>query len=89
MRDHVDVRNAASTAIEAKRHIASDIKPALGQIRISALTRADVVGWHSKFADIPYSGNRALAYLRKALSLASKDWGYRLRQPGAGRHDVP
>ena len=84
VRDYVNVRNRASTAIEAKRHIAKDIKPTLGQLKISALTRADIIGWHARFADRPYSGNRALAYLRKALSLASKDWGLRSDNPALG-----
>ena len=58
MKEYVKVRNRASTAHEAQRHIEVDIKPALGAIRISALTRADVVGWHARYADTPYSGNR-------------------------------
>jgi integrase len=84
LKEHVRVRNRASTAREAERHMEKDIKPALGAIRISALTRADVVGWHAGFAATPYGGNRALAYLRKALSLAAKDWGYRPDNPALG-----
>jgi integrase len=84
LREHVEVRNRGSTLREVRRHIAKDIKPALGNIRISALTRADVVNWHNQFAASPYGGNRALAYLRKALSLASRDWGLRPDNPALG-----
>ena len=82
--EYVEVRNRASTQREVRRHVEADIKPALGNMRIGSLTRADVVSWHAKYSATPYSGNRALAYLRKALSLASKDWGLRPDNPALG-----
>lgn len=83
-REYVAAHNSPSTAKEIDRHIERDLKPALGSIRISDLTRADVVSWHAGYADRPYSGNRALAYLRKALSLAAKEWGLRPDNPALG-----
>lgn len=83
-REYVAAHNSPSTAKEIERHIERDIKPALGSIRISDLTRADIVTWHATYADRPYGGNRALAYLRKALSLAAKEWGLRPDNPALG-----
>lgn len=83
-KEYVAAHNSPSTAKEIERHIEKDIKPTLGSIRISDLTRADVVSWHAGYADRPYTGNRALAYLRKALSLANKEWGLRPDNPALG-----
>lgn len=82
--DHVEAHNKASTASEARRQVEKNIKPALGDKRISLLTRADVKRWHGSFAERPYEGNRALAYLRKALTLAWKDWELRNDNPALG-----
>lgn len=82
--EYVAIHNRASTAAEIKRHIEVDIKPALGAHKIGTLGRADIVRWHGGFSDRPYVGNRALAYLRKALSLASKDWELRPDNPALG-----
>lgn len=83
--EHVAAHNKSSTAAEAKRQVEKNIKPALGGIRISLLTRAEIKNWHGTFAEgRPYEGNRALAYLRKALSLAWKDWELRNDNPALG-----
>jgi integrase len=60
------------------------MKPALGKIKISDLTRAHIKRWHSGLSRKPYDGNRALAYLRKALSLAANDWELRPDNPALG-----
>lgn len=83
-KEYVAAHNSPSTAKEIDRHIERDIKPALGAIRISDLARADVVAWHAGYADRPYTGNRALSYLRKALSLAAREWGLRPDNPALG-----
>jgi hypothetical protein len=45
--------------------------------------------WHSATKDHPYEGNRSLAYLRKALSLAVKEWELRSDNPALGIKAFP
>ena len=82
--EHVEIRNKAKTAEDAKRHVEQDVRPALGKTRLKDLTRAQIKEWHLSFRDRPYAGNRSLAYLRKALSLAEKDWEIIDRNPAMG-----
>ncbi len=84
VREYVTVHNRGSTAAEIKRHVEVDIEPALGALRIGAIGRADIVRRHGTFTERPFAGNRALAYLRKCLSLASKDWELRSDNPALG-----
>lgn len=87
--EHVTTHNKPSTAAEARRHVETRIKPALGKLKIGELTRADVKRWHSAFKDSRYEGNRSLAYLRKALSLAVKEWELRTENPALGIKAFP
>jgi len=82
--EHVAPNNKASTASEIRRHVETKIKPILGRYRISELSRADLKKWHATFRNQPYEGNRSLAYLRKALSLASTEWELRPDNPARG-----
>lgn len=84
LKEYVSVHNKASTAAEIEKHVEKDLKPEFGTTRIGAVGRADIVRWHATYSDRPYYGNRALAYLRKALSLASKDWELRADNPALG-----
>jgi integrase len=87
--EHVAAHNKASTAKEAGRIVQTRIKPALGHIRITDLTRADVKAWHQALAAVPYEANRALAYLSKMLSLAATDWELRPDNPSHGIKRFP
>jgi len=89
LKDHVATHNKPSTAAEAFRHVETKIKPTLGKLKINELTRADVKRWHSATKDHPYEGNRSLAYLRKALSLAVKEWELRSDNPALGIKAFP
>jgi hypothetical protein len=51
--EHVAAHNKASTAAEARRIVETRIKPALGNIRITDLTRADIKAWHQGMAATP------------------------------------
>lgn len=84
VREHVGPHNRATTASEARRLVERELKPTFGKLRIGELTRAQVKSWHSTFSERPYTGNRALAYLRKALNLAHKDWELRSDNPAKG-----
>jgi hypothetical protein len=79
--EHVNVHNAKSTAKEVRRIVATRIKPKLGQVKVPDLAREDVRRWHLGMKSIPSEANRALAYLRKALNLAVREWNLRPDNP--------
>lgn len=79
--EHVRQHNKPSTAAEVERIIEKRIKPALGRLKITELTRADVKRWHQSMSETPYEANRSLAYFSKMLSLAATDWELRPDNP--------
>jgi integrase len=87
--EHVAAHNKPSTAAEVKRIVENRIKPGLGNIKITELTRSDIKEWHQKMSGTPYEGNRALAYLSKLLSLAAKEWELRMDNPAIGVKRFP
>jgi integrase len=87
--EHVAAHNKASTAAEARRIVETRIKPALGSIKITDLTRADIKLWHQTMSATPYEANRALAYCSRMLNLASTDWQLRGDNPCAGIKRFP
>jgi integrase len=70
----VAAHNKASTAQEVRRLVDTQIRPALGKLKISDLSRAKVKAWHSARSVTPTSANRALAALSKLMSLAVHEW---------------
>jgi integrase len=87
--EHVAAHNRPSTAAEVRRIVEKRIKPGLGRIKITDLTRSDIKAWHQAMAATPYEGNRALAYLSKMLNLAAKDWELRADNPCTGIKRFP
>jgi integrase len=87
--EHVAAHNKASTASEARRIVETRIKRALGNIKITDLTRADIKAWHQSMAETPYEANRALAYCSRMLSLAATDWELREDNPCLGIKRFP
>jgi len=87
--EHVAAHNKASTAGEARRIVATRIKPVLGSIKITDVTRADIKAWHQAMSATPYEANRALAYCSKMLSLAATDWELREDNPCLGIKRFP
>jgi hypothetical protein len=87
--EHVAAHNKASTAAEARRIVETRIKPVLGRIKITDLTRADIKAWHQAMAATPYEANRALAYCSRMLSLAAADWELRSDNPCIGVKRFP
>jgi integrase len=82
--EHVRVHNKPSTILEVERLVRSEIIPAFGRTRLSDLTRAEIKKWHTVRHRAPYNANRALAALRKMLSLAVKDWELCDENPALG-----
>jgi integrase len=79
--EHVAVHNKPTTASEMRRLVERDIKPALGRVKITDLTRADIKAWQARMRESPYQANRSLACLRKILNLAVYDWELRETNP--------
>jgi integrase len=87
--EHVAAHNKPSTAAEARRIVETRIKPKLGAIKITELTRADVKAWHQATSATPYEANRAFAYLSKMLTLAATEWQLRADNPCTGIKRFP
>ena len=68
--EHVALNNKASTAHEEQRLIEKMIKPRLGKLKLSDLTRPRVRTWHSGLSGTKVSANRALAHLQRACRFA-------------------
>ncbi len=84
LEEHVAVHNKPSQGQRARALVRRQIKPALGNIAVSRLTRAEVKEWHHALRKTPYEANRALACLSKMMSLACKDWELRPDNPCLG-----
>ena len=67
---HVEVNNKPSTQKEEKRLIDRLIRPALGKLALSELTRGEVKQWHVGITGAKVSANRALAHLKRACKFA-------------------
>jgi integrase len=89
LREHVKEHNKPSTAAEVERIIETRIKPELGRIAITDLSRARVKQWHQSMSKTPYEANRALAYCSKMLSLAATEWELRPDNPCKGIKKFP
>jgi integrase len=74
--DHVIPHNAVSTQKDIRVVIAKKLMPAVGNIKVNDLTRADVAKLHNAMKDTPRRANYVLAIFSKALSLAEL-WGLR------------
>ena len=75
-REHVAIRIKASTAKEYRRNLRRFILPALGQLSVTEVTRADVAKFHHDLRHIPYQANRCLEVVSKMFNLAEM-WGLR------------
>jgi len=82
-KEHVEPRNKASTAKETRRLIDKKINPALGSIKVAALTRGEIRSFQNSMRETPFEANQALARLSKAFTLATAEWGLRPDNPCA------
>jgi integrase len=89
LNEHARSHNKSSTVIQIERIIEKRIKPELGNLKITELTRADIKRWHQSMSATPTEANRALAYCSKMLSLASKEWEFRTDNPCIGVKRFP
>lgn len=77
-------RKRPLTQRDYRRHIAVAVRPALGRMKVAAVTYADVDAWHRKIsARAPTQANRVLALLSGMFSMAIR-WGLRTDNPCRG-----
>lgn len=76
LNDHVDVHKKESSASQDRYYLKSYILPRLGQIKAEAVTRAEILKFHTGMKKTPITANRCLALLSKMFSLAEA-WGIR------------
>ncbi|MDP1667575.1 site-specific integrase [Phaeovulum sp.] len=75
-KEHIAIRVKASTANEYRRNLRRFILPALGQLTVIGVTRADVAKFHHDLRRVPYQANRCLEVVSKMFNLAEM-WGLR------------
>jgi integrase len=75
-KEHIALRLKPSTAKGYRRMLARVILPALGNHRVTEVTRADVARIHHDLRHIPYDANRCLEIISKMFNLAEM-WGLR------------
>lgn len=69
-REHIALRVKASTARDYRQCLQRFILPALGGLRVSEVTRADVAKLHHELRRTPYQANRCVQVISKMFSLA-------------------
>jgi integrase len=74
--EHVQKRNRPTTRAEVGRLVAKCIRPHLGRLKVSAVTRQDMVRMHRALAETPRQANFVLSICSKAFKLAEV-WGMR------------
>ena len=74
--EHISVRLKPGTATEYRRNLRRFILPALGRLKVTDVTRADVAKFHHDLRHIPYQANRNLEVISKMFSMAEM-WGMR------------
>ena len=76
IKDHIEHRLKPKSQVGYKQVIRDAIKPSIGAIKISEVTRADISALHQSYCDRPYQANRILSVLSKLFNLCEL-WGYR------------
>ncbi|QAY96439.1 integrase [Methylovirgula ligni] len=72
MRTHVKSKRKRGTQIDYESLLRRFVNPAIGNIRIVDLRRADVARLHSRLTSAPYSANRTLALISSIWNWAAK-----------------
>jgi integrase len=75
--DHVRKRNKPSVRAELERVVDRYIRPALGSLKVAAVTQGDIEKLHRSLAGTPRQANVVRAICSKVFNLA-EEWEYRL-----------
>ena len=74
--EHITLRVKTTTGKGYRRLLEKTILPAIGNLRITDVTRADIAKLHHDQRHIPYEANRCLEVVSKMFTLAEM-WGLR------------
>ena len=83
--EHCKVKKKPRSIKEDRRLLDSIIIPALGNMKLIAVTRADIIKLHQSQKDKSYQANRVASLLSKMFNLAEK-WGLRPDASNPCRH---
>jgi integrase len=83
--DHAAVKKKPLSLAADERNLRNHILPAMGRLKVSAITRTDVVRFHQRMKAKPGAADRCLALLSKMFNLAEK-WGIRPDGSNPCRH---
>lgn len=83
--EHIAVHLKKTTAKEYRRNLKLFILPAIGRMRITDVTRADVAKFHHDYRHKPYQANRNIEIISKMFNLAEL-WGLRPDGTNPRRH---
>ncbi len=84
-REHMALRVKASTAKGYRRSLEKFIIPAIGRLRVTEVTRADVAKIHHDLRHVPYDANRCIEIISKMFNLAEM-WGLRPEATNPRKH---
>lgn len=70
LKQHVAVHNRPSTEKEVRRLIEARIKPRLRMLKISGVSREDIIGLHHSLRETPRQANLTIAVLSKMFNFA-------------------
>jgi integrase len=74
--EHAEAKKKPRSVEEDRRNVRLHIKPELGKLKVSAVTRDDIARLHSSMKASPIGANRVLSLLSKMFALA-ETWGMR------------
>lgn len=83
--EHIAVHLKETTAKEYRRNLKLFILPAIGRMRITDVTRAEVAKFHHDYRHKPYQANRNIEIISKMFNLAEL-WGFRPDGTNPRRH---
>jgi hypothetical protein len=84
-KEHIAVRLKAGTAEEYRRNLRRFILPAIGRLKVTDVTKADIAALHHQLRHIPYQANRNLEVISKMFNLAEL-WGLQPDGSNPRRH---
>lgn len=76
MREYIRVYTKPETHRASERNVRLYILPQFGPLRVAAVTRVDVLKFHTAMRETPIAANHVLGSLSKMFNLA-EEWGWR------------
>lgn len=83
LEEHARVHKKSSSVRSDESNIENHVKPRLGALRVTELTRQDLANFHRSMRKTPTAANRCLALIGKMLACAQL-WGIREDNPARG-----